>query len=117
MLWIGGLMLVLMAPLLVIMISGGFPAAANWMGISLFIAPFATIAAVAVDFPRLYIYIALLAFAILQSELLLDYIAAPLSPFISFGLPGAAILVFGLILLAGFLKKYPKVDAEAFHVG
>jgi len=69
------------------------------------------------DCPRMYIYAALLFFALPHSGLLHDFIGSPLNTLISMGLPGLVILTYGLTLLVNFMKKYPRPTPEVNHAG
>jgi hypothetical protein len=111
---IGAIILIL--PLLIIMSAQGFPGGLTWRTAGLIAAPVVAIAVYFMDYPRMYIYAAALLFSILESEMLISYVGTPLNFFISFAIPGVAILVFGLKLLVSFMKKYPKPTQEASHV-
>jgi hypothetical protein len=111
---IGAIILIL--PLLIIMFAQGFPGGLTWRTTGIIAAPLVAIVVYLMDYPRMYIYAAGLLFCILESEMLLGYVGAPLNFFISFAIPGVAILIFGLKLLLSFVKKYPKPAQEASHV-
>jgi len=107
----------LVMPLLMMMAAEGSSAKFMWIAIAPLAALFMALAAYFMDYPRLYIYAIVLVYGIVQSEFLYQFVGRPLNSLISFGIPGLAILVFGLTLLVGFLKKYPRPTAEASHVG
>jgi hypothetical protein len=46
-----------------------------------------------------------------------DFVGQPMDCLISFGVPGLAILIYGLALLSQFMKKYPLPTPEANHAG
>ena len=118
---IGAVVLFLQAPLLLTFAADGLLAGmtAN-AGISvamvLVVAPLIVIAAYFLDYPRMYIYAAVLMFGTFHSAFLHDFIGMPLNTLISFGVPGAVIFVFGLVLLYRFVTEYPKPEMEADHV-
>jgi len=72
------------------------------------------IAAYFLDFPRLYIYGALLAFGIIESMFIYPFVDSPVHTMISFGIPGVVVIAYGITLLYKFLGKYPK--PEESHV-
>jgi len=74
------------------------------------------VAIFAVDCPRLYIYAALLAATVAESEFLTSYVGTPFNALISFGIPGTAIIIYGISLLITFIKKYPLPAQEVPHV-
>lgn len=79
--------------------------------------PVVMAAAYFLDCPRMYIYAALLFFALPHSGFLYDFVGSPLNSLISMGLPGAAILIYGLTLLRNFMRKYPATTPEVNHAG
>lgn len=114
--------LFLTSPLLFMMPGDGFGGGmAERVGLPLmlgFVAgPILVIIAYFLDYPRLYIYTAILFVGIPHSSLLFDYIGRPLNSILSFGLPGVLILGYGLTLLSRFMAKYPKVAQELNHAG
>jgi len=78
--------------------------------------PLIVLAAYFLDFPRLYIYALLISFGILHSGFLSRWVGMPFNSLISFGVPGLIIFAYGLVLLFGFMKKYPKPTPEVTHV-
>lgn len=60
------------------------------------------------DYPRMYIYGALLACGIVQSRFLVGFVGSPLSSLISLGIPGMGIMIYGIALLYKFLVRYPR---------
>ncbi len=108
---------ILILPVFLMVLAKGAPAGMSWLVIALVGLPVFAVGVYVMDFPRLYVYAALLIFAILESEYLLAYIDPPYNSLISFALPGAAILAIGISLMFRFMKKYPKPEPEATHVG
>jgi len=114
---ITGIVIFLMLPLMISIVSNGLSGSMSWMLIALFALPVFIIAVYAMDFPRLWIYAALLLAVPVESEFLLRHVGSPLNTSISFGLPGIVILIIGLGLLFRFIQKYPKMTPEANHAG
>ncbi|MBU1319982.1 MAG: hypothetical protein KKG33_05955 [candidate division Zixibacteria bacterium] len=114
---ITGIVIFLMLPIMISTVSNGLSGSMGWMVIALLALPVFIIAVYAMDFPRLWIYAALLLAGPVESEFLLRYIGSPLNTSISFGLPGVVVLIVGLSLLFSFIQKYPKVAPEANHAG
>jgi hypothetical protein len=81
------------------------------------IAPLLVLAAYFIDYPRMYIYAAVLFVSIPHAAVVYDFVGEPVNSLISFGLPGLAILAYGLVLLNQFTKKYPLPKPEANHAG
>ncbi|MCK4655696.1 MAG: hypothetical protein KAT85_01655, partial [candidate division Zixibacteria bacterium] len=113
---IAGLVIVLTMPLMIMFADNGVLGSTSWLSLAVLAFPVFVIAVYSMDFPRLYIYAALLIFGVVASEFLLDYIGAPFNTIISFGIPGLAILVYGISLLFRFMKSYPKPTQEVAHV-
>jgi hypothetical protein len=113
---VGAATIILMLPLIILMIASGVSAGMGWMFVALIAIPLFAIAVVSLDFSRMYVYAGLLIFAVIESEVLLRYISQPWASLISFGIPGAAITVFGVSLLVKFLASHPKPNAEMTHV-
>lgn len=114
--WVFGVVLVLTLPLMIIMLRQGLPGNQVWFIVALFAAPLLAVAIFAVDCPRLYIYAALLAATVAESEFLTSYVGTPFNALISFGIPGTAIIIYGISLLITFIKKYPLPAQEVPHV-
>ncbi len=81
--------------------------------IGMLVVPLIAVAAYFMDFPRMYVYALVLSFGILHSGFMFRFVSEPFNSLISFGIPSAVILVYGLTLLSGFMKKYPKPTPEA----
>ena len=86
------------------------------ISLGLIVAPLILIAAYFLDYPRLYIYAVVMFFGFPHSGFLYDYIGKPLNSLISFGIPGLAILAYGISLLFRFMKSYPRPTEEVAHV-
>jgi len=80
--------------------------------VGMVVAPLIVVAAYFLDYPRMYIYALVLSFGIPHSGFLYDFVGKPFNSLITFGIPAAAILVFGLTLLFRFMRKYPKPTSE-----
>jgi hypothetical protein len=113
---IGAAVIILMLPLLIMIVGKGIPGRLGWSIIAMSAAPVLAIAVYFLDFPRLFVYLALLMFAVFESEILLEYVHSPFNTIISLGIPGAIIFAIGLTLLFKFMKKYPKPAPEVNHV-
>jgi len=87
------------------------------MAVGLVAGPLVIALAYFLDCPRMYIYAALLFFALPHSGFLHRVVGSPLNTLITMGLPGFVILIYGLTLLFNFMKKYPRPAAEVNHAG
>ncbi len=81
------------------------------------IAPLLIVAAYFIDYPRMYIYAAILFFVIPHAAFMNRFVDYPVNCLISFGIPGLVILVYGVVLLSQFMKKYPLPNPEVNHAG
>jgi hypothetical protein len=86
------------------------------LAVGMVVAPLVIVAAYFLDYPRMYIYAAVLFFGIPHAKFLYPYLGKPFNSLITFGIPAAAILVFGLTLLSRFVRKYPKTIQEGVNV-
>lgn len=111
-----GLVVFLQLPIFVIGPGKSLAGNAQWTYIFLMAAPAVAIGVIFVNFPRWYIYLSLMFLAVIQSEILAGYVSGPLASVLCFGLPAVAILSYGCVLLANFIRKYPKSHAEVAHV-
>ncbi len=84
---------------------------------SMIVAPLLIVAAYFIDYPRMYIYAAILFFSVPHAEFMIDFVGHPLECLISFGKPGLTILIYGVVLLSRFMKKYPLPTPEVNHAG
>jgi len=115
--WIAAAILFLTLPLIIMMIGSGVSDGQIWLLVAAIGLLIFTIGIYVMDFPRMFLYAAVLAVGILQSEFLIPYVGTPLNAILSFGIPGLLILILGLSLLIKFLRKYPKPSPEASHAG
>ena len=111
-----GLVVILQLPLFIIGPGKDLVGQTQWTYIFLMAAPAVAVGVIFVNFPRWYIYLALMFLAVVQSEILASYVSGPLASVLCFGLPGVAILGYGCSLLNSFIRKYPKSHAEVAHV-
>ena len=81
------------------------------------IAPLLVLGAYLIDYPRMYIYAAILFFVIPHAAFMNRFVDYPLNCLISLGIPGLVILVYGVVLLSQFMKKYPLPTPEVNHAG
>jgi hypothetical protein len=116
-LWILAVVILATLPLYVMMVAKGASDGQTWLLTAALILPIAAIAVFIMDFPRIYLYAAVLAMGIVESEFLIAYVGTPLNAILSFGLPGILILILGLSLLVRFLTDYPRPVPEANHAG
>jgi len=117
MLLISAVVIFLTLPLLIMMIKSGIPGKMTWLIVAVMAAPVAVIVVYFTDFPRLYLYLAILVAGIIQSEFLLGIIGIPFNSLLAFGLPGVAVLAFGIALLVKFIRKYPLSPPEVANAG
>ncbi|UCE25473.1 MAG: hypothetical protein JSU74_05350 [Candidatus Zixiibacteriota bacterium] len=85
--------------------------------VGMIIAPLLLLAAYFIDYPRMYIYAVLLLVSIPHAAFMYEFVGVPFNGLISFGIPGLVILIYGLNLLAKFIRKYPLPTPEANHAG
>ena len=110
---IAAILLVLTVPLIVLIATRKIPGTFGWELLAIFAAPVVLVAVYMVDFPRFFIYLAVMIFSILAAEFLSKPTGFPLGAIISFGLPGLVITVIGVILLVKFLKTYHREADES----
>ena len=103
-----GIVLLLTLPLIIMMTAKSPLGSFDWKLLVIFVIPLFVLAVYSTDFPRLYIYAALLIFAVVEAEFLLSLVGSPLNTVLSFGLPGLVISVFGVVLLVKFIWAYPR---------
>ncbi len=75
--------------------------------LGLFVLTVFSLAAYFREFTRLYIYGVLMCIGVVLTGLLFDYGGSTPYSYIAFGIIGSIILLFGLILLVRFVRKYP----------
>lgn len=120
--WIFGAAIVLMAPVLILVLTGRNDGAAGeqtalWIIITAAALPILTMAAFLMDYPRMYVYLGVVCAGIVEFEFLSPVIGKVPGAVVSLGLPGIIILVFGIVLFSRFLRKYPAQGREAHDVG
>jgi|GEM_PF-1378760 hypothetical protein len=71
-----------------------------------------TVKARLLGIPRLEIYGIILGSCILSVEILRNYIGEPWHNVISWGVPGAAVLLYGIYRMKTFMNKYPLPERE-----
>lgn len=103
---------IMMLPLVIMMITRGFPGGLTWRAVALIAAPVIAIGVYLMDYSRMYIYALFFFFSIVASEFLYNYIGMPYNNLITFGVPGTALIGYGFSLLIRFLKEYPKPATE-----
>jgi hypothetical protein len=106
-----------MLPLQMMFLMDGLSVFGGWQMLALLAAPLVVIAVSSLEYPRLFIYTALLFFAVIEAEFLLRFLASPFNGVLAFGLPGIIITLYGLALLTRFTRQYPRPDEGAMHVG
>ena len=109
---IGAVILFLTLPLLFMIGRDSISEVMGWKMIAIFAAPLLVLAVYTTDFPRLYIYVALLIAGVVEAEFLLDILGDPLNTIYSFGLPGVVITLIGLYLLVKFIRTYPRSEVS-----
>jgi hypothetical protein len=106
----------LMLPLVIMMLTQGFPGSLTWSTIALIAAPLIAIGVFLMDYSGMYIYAILFFFSIVVSEIFHAHSHLPSISLLAFGIPGGTIACYGLFLLYRFLKDYPKPTAGASDV-
>ena len=107
---IAAVVLFLTLPLIIMIISQNQMGALGWKLIAIFAAPLFVLTVYTTDFPRLYIYAALLFASAAEAEFLLSSIGSPLNVILSFGLPGLIITAIGISFLINYVKTHPRVE-------
>jgi hypothetical protein len=77
------------------------------VGAGLFALILLSLIAYIMDYPHFYLYAISIGLGIPLAELLEPIFGKPLDYLISFGISGALILIYGIITLVKFIKKYP----------
>jgi len=103
---------VLMLPLVIMIVRQSQGSALGWRLTAMIVAPIFVLAVYTTDFPRLYVYAALLFFGFVLSELLRSLVGVPLNAVVSFGVPGAVITAVGLTLLVRFVRNHPRTEID-----
>lgn len=109
---VGAVVLFFTLPLLILMGGDVLGSVLGWKLLIVFAAPLFVLAVYTTDFPRLYLYAALMLFSVVNAEFLLGPLGSPLNAILSFGLPGLIITAIGINLLIKFIRTYPKTRAD-----
>jgi len=104
--------LILTVPLVIMIVLQGQADTLGWKFIAILVAPLVVLAVYTTEFPRLYVYVALLFFGVVEAEFLLGQIGSPLNAVLSFGFPGLIITAIGLVLLIKFIKTHPRGEID-----
>jgi len=86
------------------------------VGAGLFALIFLSFIAYIIDYPHFYLYAISIGLGIPLAELLNPIFGVPLDYIISFGISGTIILIYGIITLIKFIKKYPTPKEEISSV-
>ena len=86
------------------------------VGAGLFAIILLSLIAYTMDYPHFYLYAVSIGLGIPLAELLEPVFGEPLDYFISFGISGTLILLYGIITLIKFLKKFPIPEEELSSV-
>lgn len=86
------------------------------VGAGLFTLILLSLIAYSMDYPHFYLYAVSIGLGIPLAELLEPIFGEPLDYLISFGISGTLILIYGIITLIKFLKKYPIPKEELSDV-
>ena len=89
---------VLILPLAIMIVKQNQLSAMGWRLVAMVVAPVFVLAVYTTDFPRLYLYAALLFFGAVSAEFLRSPVGIPLNAVISFGVPGVVITGVGITL-------------------
>jgi len=109
---VGAVVLFLTLPLIIMIVKQGPSGVLGWKLIATIAAPVFVLAVYTTDFPRLYVYAALLFVGVIEAEFLLNEVGTPLNSLLSFALPGVVILAIGTNLLVKFIRTHPLVEIE-----
>jgi hypothetical protein len=109
---VGAVVLFLTLPLIIMIFNQNPSGVLGWKLIAIIAAPLFVLAVYTTNFPRLYIYAALLFFSVLEAEFLLNHVGTPLNVIVSFGIPGIVITAIGVSLLIKFVRTYPRTEID-----
>jgi hypothetical protein len=68
------------------------------------------------NYPHFYLYAVTIGLGIPLASLLKPIFGDPMHYIISFGISGTLILLYGIITLIKFIKKYPKLKEDISNV-
>jgi len=86
------------------------------IGAGVFVLILLSFIAYIMDYPHFYLYAVSIGLGIPLAGLLKPIFGEPLHYLISFGISGALILIYGIITLIKFIKKYPIINEEILDV-
>ncbi len=86
------------------------------IGAGVFVLVLLSTIAYILDYTHFYLYAVSIGLGIPLAELLKPIFGEPLHYLISFGISGTLILIYGIISLIRFLKKYPIPEKEISYV-
>jgi hypothetical protein len=109
---IAAVVLFLTLPLFFMIGGRGIQNGPGWDMIAVMAAPFLLLALFLTEFPRFYIYAALLVAAVVVTEFMARPFGRTMAALYGFGLPGVVVTVVGISLLWRFLKTHPRREAE-----
>jgi hypothetical protein len=109
---IAAVVAVLILPLVIMVIKQNQSSVLGWKLIAMIVAPLFVLAVYTTDFPRLYLYAALLFFGVVLAELLRSLVGIPLNAVIGLGVPGVGITGVGIGLLVKFIRTHPRTEIE-----
>ena len=86
------------------------------VGAGLFALILLSVIAYIMDYPHFYLYAVSIGLGIPLASLLKPIFGDPMHYIISFGISGTLILLYGIITLIKFIKKYPKLKEDISNV-
>jgi hypothetical protein len=86
------------------------------IGAGLFVLILLSVIAYVMDYPHFYLYAVSIGLGIPLASLLKPIFGDPMHYLISFGISGPLILIYGIITLIKFIKKYPILKEETSDV-
>ncbi|KYK28514.1 hypothetical protein AYK20_01065 [Thermoplasmatales archaeon SG8-52-1] len=86
------------------------------VGAGVFALVLLSVIAYILDYPHFYLYAVSIGLGLPLAALLKPIFGEPLHYLISFGISGTLILIYGIITLIKFIKKYPVSKAEISNV-
>jgi len=115
-----GLLIAILFPITVVMVVLTFLGVYNIkvggyivpVGAGLFVLILLSLIAYIMDYPHFYLYAVSIGLGIPLAALLKPIFGDPLHYILSFGISGTLILIYGIITLIKFIKKYPIPEEE-----
>jgi len=119
-----GLLIAILFPITVVMVVLTFLGIYNIkvggyivpLGAGVFVLILLSLIAYIMDYPHFYLYAISIGLGIPLAALLKPIFGEPLHYIISFGISGTLILIYGIITLINFIKKYPTPQEEISDV-